>query len=69
MNDKILITNANVVLGSEIAQNRKVLIENGKIADTNYNGESQNAQIIDAKGGYLFAGFVICGILSAGGGE
>lgn len=58
MNDKILITNANVVLGNEIAQNRKVLIENGKIADTNYNGESQNAQIIDAKGGYLFAGFV-----------
>lgn len=45
-------------MGNEITQNRKVLIENGKIADTNYNGESQNAQIIDAKGGYLFAGFV-----------
>ena len=34
-----------------------MLIENGKIADTDYNGDPHNTKIIDAKGDFYTIGY------------
>lgn len=67
---KILIKNATVIYPSSIANGKNVLIENGKIADVDYIREiEENCEIIDACGGYLFAGFVDLHVHGGGGAD
>ncbi len=66
---KTLIKNAAVVFCDGVRVS-DILIENGKITDTDYNGEiTDNMEIIDADEDYLLAGFVDLHVHGGGGAD
>ena len=66
---KTLIKNAAVVFCDGVRVS-DILIENGKIADTDYKGEiTENMEILNADGHYLLAGFVDLHVHGGGGAD
>ena len=66
---KTLIKNAAVVFCDGVRVS-DILIENGKIADTDYKGEiTENMKILNADGNYLLAGFVDLHVHGGGGAD
>ena len=64
-----LIKNAAVVFCDGVRVS-DILIENGKIADTDYKGEiTENMKILNADGNYLLAGFVDLHVHGGGGAD
>ena len=64
---KTLIKNATVVFCDGV-RTSNVLIETGKIADVDYNGEiTADTNVINAYGSYLLAGFVDLHVHGGGG--
>lgn len=67
---RLIIKNARVVLPDTVLENRNVLIENGKICDLDYkNPNDTSAELIDADGNYLFAGFIDLHVHGGGGAD
>ncbi len=63
----LLIKNARVVLSDCVTEPQNILLKNGKISAVNYQGEA--TQSIDAKGGYLLAGFIDLHVHGGGGAD
>ena len=57
--NRIFIKNGKLVLPDKIKEKAVLVIENGKIAQTDYKGEiPKGAEIIDANEGVVLAGFI-----------
>lgn len=71
MNKNLLIKNAYAVLPESVTETCvAVLLHDGRIADVNYRGEVPNGtKILDANGGYLFAGFIDTHVHGGGGAD
>lgn len=68
--ERLIIKNARVVLPDTVLENRNVLIENGKICDLDYKNPNDTlAELIDADGNYLFAGFIDLHVHGGGGAD
>ncbi|MBQ8337953.1 MAG: N-acetylglucosamine-6-phosphate deacetylase [Oscillospiraceae bacterium] len=66
----LVIKNARVVFESEVSPLSAVLVKDGKIAETNFKGEIPNgAEVFDAEGGYLLAGFIDTHVHGGGGAD
>ena len=68
--ERLIIKNARVVLPDTVLEKRNVLIENGKICDLDYKNLNDTlAELIDADGNYLFAGFIDLHVHGGGGAD
>ena len=63
----LLIENARVVLTDRVTEPQNVLLKGGRIAALDYQGGA--AQSLDAKGGYLLAGFIDLHVHGGGGAD
>ncbi len=64
-----VILNASLVLKNQIAENKNLLISDGKIADMDYKGDLCGKQVYDACGAYVFAGFIEVHVHGGGGAD
>ncbi len=67
MRNTLLIKNARAVLPSGVSEPINVLLSDGKIRAIGYEGEAD--RVLDAKGGYLMAGFVDIHVHGGGGAD
>lgn len=65
-----VIRNAKIVLPDEILPDAAVLINDGKIDEIDFKGETpKGAEVIDAEGGYLLYGFIDTHVHGGGGAD
>ena len=70
MNSNIfLIKNARIVLADRITDPSCILVENGKIKDINREQMIFEAQCLDARGGFVFPGFIDVHVHGGGGAD
>ncbi len=67
MRNTLLIKNARAVLPTGVSEPLGVLLSDGKIRAIGYEGEAE--RVLDAKGGYLMAGFVDIHVHGGGGAD
>lgn len=67
---KLIIKNTALVLAGAVSENRTVLVEDGVIADVDYQGQiPADARVMDAEGSYLLPGFIDLHVHGGGGAD
>ena len=69
MNNKLLIKSGSVVLQDGISVNTDILVKDGKIAELGSNIVAENTEIVDAKGSFVFPGFIDVHVHGGGGAD